>query len=343
MRNLEFHDPWCLLLAMLAPLAYIWCARRGGYLTYSSGSLVNDLPISWRMRFGGLPAQMMGLSAIGLAVALARPRSPDTESRVRHEGIAIMMAVDRSGSMQARDLVSGDMSINRLQVAQQVLHKFVLGSPGKNLGRVDDLVGLVSFAGYADSACPLTTDHLNLVNLVEQMQIASDREEDGTAIGDALALCVERLRGSTAASRIIILLTDGVNNTGISTPQQAAELAKSYGIKIYCVGAGTEGYAPVPVQMGPDPRNVVLQREQVHIDEETLTQVAQATGGQYFRATDATTLDEIYSQIDLLERSEITETRYLQYTEHFSSVLLPSLGLIVTALLLRHSVLRTVP
>lgn len=254
-----------------------------------------------------------------------------------------MMIVDRSSSMNARDLVRDDQSLDRLSVVTGVFERFVLGDRGQtSLGRPADMIGLVTFAGYADSICPLTSDHGNLTSLVRQVEIVNSRSEDGTAIGDGLGLAVERLRQSKVQSKVAILLTDGVNNAGMIDPLKAAELAAANDIKVYCIGAGTNGIAPVPVR-DPFSRRVVLRGMPVEIDEDTLRKIADTTGGQYFRATDEDALTRIYRQIDELERTKVEEIRYLNYTEHFTQFVLLGLGLASTACLLAATLFQRLP
>jgi len=228
---------------------------------------------------------LLALALVLLVVSMARPRTPQQETRVTREGIAIMMVVDQSSSMDARDMVEEDRSINRLDVTKDVFRDFVLGTDRTaGRGRPDDLIGIVTFARYADSLCPLTLDHGNLVNIVKDLEIVSQQDEDGTALGDGLGLAVERLRRSKAKSRIAILLTDGVVNAGVIDPLKAADLASQCDIKVYCIGVGTRGVAPTP---GRDffGRTVLVPRP-VEIDEATLRQIAEKTSGKYFRAVD---------------------------------------------------------
>lgn len=341
MNGWEFRDPLFLLSAIAAPLV-LWAAWRStSAVRYSSLQIVDRAPRSWRLRLSKLPALLTAVAVASLAVALAGPRTPDAETKVSREGIAIMMVVDRSGSMQARDLVKDDMSVDRLAVVKDVFEEFVLGGKvGK--GRPDDLVGLIAFAGYADSLCPLTLDHGNLVAMVKDLEIVNRRDEDGTALGDGLALAVERLRRSKAKSKVAILLTDGVNNTGSVDPEQAAELAASQNIKVYCIGAGTDGLAPFPA-IEPFSGRQVLRRIYVEIDEETLKRIADKTGGRYFRATDRDALEEIYAEIDRLERTKITETQYLQYTEHYAMFVVAALILTAVAAVAGATVFRSLP
>jgi Ca-activated chloride channel family protein len=340
MLDWELRDPLFLLAALLAPLVY-WLARRlPGAVTYSSLELVDRAPRSLRARLAFLPALGLGLAAAVLAVALAGPRAGDATTQASREGIAIAMVVDRSGSMQARDFVEGDVSVDRLQAVKQVFREFVGGSE-HGPGRSDDLIGLVAFARYADGLCPLTLDHGNLLAILDQLEIVTERSEDGTAIGEGLALAVERLRRNPAKSKVAILLTDGVNNAGDVDPLQAAELARGFEIKVYTIGAGRTGYAPVPVS-GPGGRTL-LQRAYVEIDEDTLRGIAEKTSGRYFHATDAAGLAEVVREIDQLERSDITEVRYLQYTEHYASLVGVALALIGLSALAGSTFLRRLP
>lgn len=350
---MEFRDPLLLLIALIAPAMFVVASRSASAVRYSSLSIPERSPRSWRVRLAKLPAVLTGLAIVSLAVALAGPRTPDAQTKVSREGIAIMMVVDRSGSMNARDLVKDDLSIDRLAVVKDVFRQFVLGSSERSpafpisrasgtAGRPDDMIGLVAFAGYADSLCPLTLDHGSLVSMVDDLEIVRTRGEDGTALGDGLALAVERLRQSKAKSKVAILLTDGVNNTGAIDPPRAAELAASQNIKVYCIGAGTDGLAPVP---GIDPFSgrQILRPMPVEIDEETLKAIADKTGGRYFRATDREGLAEIYAEIGRLERTEVTEVRYLQYTEHYVSFVLAGMGLMAAAAVANGSVFRKLP
>ncbi|MCP4040307.1 MAG: VWA domain-containing protein, partial [bacterium] len=208
-------------------------------------------------------------------------------------------------------------------------------------GRPDDLVGVVVFALYADAICPLTLDHLNLDHILGQVEINPDPKEQGTSVGEGLALAVERLHRHRAKSKVIILLTDGVSNSGAIDPLQAAALAAQHDIKVYAIGAGRTGLAPVPVKM-PDGRTVV-RRARVELDEKTLQEIAQRTGGRYFHAASSEGLEEVYREIDELERTQITEVRYLQYSEHYDRWVVASLGCIGVAALLGNTVLRRFP
>jgi len=335
LADLEFRDPAFLIATLAAPVVWWLAARLPSVVSYSSLESLDRAPASLRSRLSHLPPALLGVAALALAVALAGPRTGDATTRVQREGIAIAMVVDHSGSMRARDFVRGDDSIDRLEVVKGVFRRFVTG------GREHDLIGLIAFARYADGLCPLTLDHGNLLLILDDLPIVRDEREDGTAIGEGLALAVERLRTSTARSKVVVLLTDGVNNAGDVDPRQAADLAASHGIKVYAIGAGTTGFAPVPFRTA-DGREV-LRRARVEIDEATLEAIAERTGGRYFHAADATALERVVDEIDRLERSEIVEQRYLQYQEHYASLVGSALGLMALALLLGGTWLRRLP
>jgi len=340
MPSMELRDPWLLAFALLAPLVYALAARLPSVVTISTLSHFDGAPRSLRARLARLPALALAAATVLLAVALAGPRTGDTSTHVKREGIAIVMAVDRSGSMNARDFVAGDASVSRLDAVKHVFHDFVEGgSSGK--GRPDDLVGLVVFGTYADGVCPLTLDHANLLAILDDVKIATEASEASTALGEGLGLAVERLREHPAKSKVIILLTDGVSNAGDLDPMQAAKLAADNNIRVYTIAAGSKGLAPIPVQ-GPDGREY-LRRVYVDMDEETMRKIADATGGRYFHARNADGLAEVYREIDRLERTEITEVHYLQYREHFPMLVEAGIGLIALAALASVTFLRRLP
>ncbi len=334
--SLDLRDPLFLVVGLLAIPVYLLASRLPSAVVWSSLTLVDGAPRSLRTRLVPLPAALLALAVVALAVALAGPRTGDASSKVHREGIAIAMVVDRSGSMQARDFVEGDASASRLDVVKKVFREFV-----EKPGRGDDLIGLVSFARYADGACPLTGDHGNLLNILEQQEIVTERSEDGTAVGEGLALAVERLRHQEVRSKVAILLTDGVSNAGDITPMQAAELAQQHGIKVYTIGAGRTGWAPVPVRMGNG--TIALRRAFVETDEETLHDIAEHTGGRYFHAADADALGDVIAEIDELERSEIIEVRYLEYEQHYASFVVLALVSMLASSLLAGTWLRRLP
>lgn len=342
LEHIEFREPWFLLLGLLALPVFFLARRSPGRVVFSSLALLPARASSWRTRLAWLPDAGLALATLCMTVALAGPRAARGESHIRREGIAIMMAMDVSGSMRALDLSDGDEEKDRLEAVKEVFRSFVAGQGDELAGRPDDAIGLVSFAGFADTRCPLTLNHASLLEIAADLEIVTDRSEDGTAIGDGLGLAVERLRESKAKSRVIILLTDGVNNAGVESPQQAAELAKTLGIKVYTIGAGTNGMAPVRV---PDPLSgkMVLRPMPVEIDEDTLRDVAERTGGRYFRAEDAAGLREVYQQIDQLERTQITERRVRQYDELYRHVMAVALLAAVLSWLARVTLFRRLP
>jgi Ca-activated chloride channel family protein len=342
LEHIEFREPWFLLLGVLALPVFFLARRSPGRVVFSSLALLPARGASWRTRLAWLPDAGLALAALCMSVALAGPRAARGESHIRREGIAIMMAMDISGSMRALDLSDEDEEKTRLDAVKEVFRSFVAGAGNELPGRPDDAIGLVSFAGFADTRCPLTLNHASLLEIADQLEIVTERSEDGTAIGDGLGLAVERLREAKARSRVIILLTDGVNNAGVEPPLQAAELAKSLGIKVYTIGAGTDGIAPVRV---PDPLSgeMVLRPMPVEIDEETLRAIAERTGGRYFRAQDAAGLREVYQQIDRLERTEISERRLREYDEHYRLVLAAALLAAALSWLARSTLFRRLP
>ncbi len=356
MTGLRFQDPfWLLLLAPLALLGVwaIWRQRSAAVL-YSDVRLLLALPTTWALRVKrGLPwVRLAGLALV--VVALARPQLGREEFRVRAEGVAIQMCIDRSGSMQAMDFELDGQRVNRLDVVKRVFHDFVAGK-GRLPGRPDDLIGLVSFGGYAESKCPLTLDHGALLQVLETVQIAQPiydanrhvvnrrllQEEIKTAIGDAVALAIDRLKDVKAASRIIILLSDGEQTAGVVGPVEAAEAAKALGIKIYTIGVGTTGIVPMP---GEDMfGNSVLVPEAVRLDEKTLKSMAETTGGRYFNAQDTESLENVYAEIDQLEKSPSEGRLYTEYREVYQYAIFPGLALILLEVLLISTRFRSLP
>lgn len=316
-----FHSPIYFLLILLLPwLGWrLFVRRRRAAIPFSSVDFASELKPTWRQRLAWLPAALTLLAFTFTIVALAQPREGRERTISDSEGIAIEMVVDRSGSMQAMDFKIDGENIDRLTAIKNVVASFVLGDEHLD-GRFSDLIGLVSFAGYADGITPLTLDHTYLVSQLSQTQIVTHRSEDGTAIGDAISLAVEKLTAldqrqkNPVTSKVIILLTDGENNAGEFEPVQAAELAAKLGIKIYTIGVGTKGRAPVPVIDGFTGREEIRWMD-VNIDEATLKKVAQTTGGKYFRATDTDSLQEIYREIDLLEKTTVESKHFVDYRE----------------------------
>jgi Ca-activated chloride channel family protein len=339
---MRLASPYALLLLLFVPvLLYLGQQQRSSVaVRYSSIADLVALSPSLATRLRCILPCLRILALVLCILALARPQRGIEAIKVSNTGIAILMAVDISGSMAALDLEVDGRQSSRLDAVKQTFRSFVGG--GKNLsGRDGDLIGMVTFARYPDSLCPLTLDHDTLLSLLDQVDIVSVPEEDGTAIGEAMALGVERLKDSTAKSRIMIVLTDGVNNAGETEPLQAAQIAKALGIKIYTIGAGTRGVAMIPVR-SPNGQ-MVLQRMPVDIDEGMLTEVATLTGGQYFRATDGATLQAIYAEIDRLEKTINVTEHYQQYAELFPLLLMPALGCLVLEMVLVNTRFRKIP
>ncbi len=338
--EVDLAHPWYLLAALAIVPAVAWSRRAAGRVRFSSLAALPDAA-TWRTRLAWLPDALVGLAVLGLAVALAGPRTGDRDSKVRAEGIAIMMVVDISGSMQALDLSEPRQELTRLDAVQKVFERFVLGGDGLD-GRADDAIGIVSFAGYADTRSPLTLDHGNLVAAMRALELVTDPKEDGTAVGDGLALAVERLRESRQRSKVAILLTDGVSNKGEVMPLAAATLARDAGVKVYTIGAGTNGMAPVKT-LDPFTGEPRLVSTRVEIDEETLRAIAAKAGGQYFRATDAAGLRNVYAEIDKLEKTEVTEVKFLEHHLYYQWFVAAGLIAFALALVLRASLFRRLP
>ena len=358
-----FHESsaWWLLLLAAVPLAW-WASRRvrrRSTIAYPSAAALRAAGSSPVARTRWLPLALRLTALALLAVCIARPIRANEQTRVFVEGIAVEIVVDRSSSMLAMDFQKDGKRADRLTALKDVAGRFVLGGDGL-AGRQGDLIGLIAFARYADSTCPLTLDHEYLVQVLEGTEVAGTRAEDGTAIGEAVALAAERLREASdrggdlpkPKSKAIILLTDGENNAGDIPPMTAAEICKTYGITLYAVGMGTIGEAPYPVQTPFGGRQ--LMPVPVKIDEKLLKEMASATGGQYFRATDTRSLAQIYETIDRLEKTTTEQRRYLQYRDlavegfDLAGLRLPPLLLLAFAavaleLLLSQTRWRTLP
>jgi len=336
----RFAEPLALLGILLAIPAFLWAHAGAGRVVFSS---LRALPLggrTWRTSFAWLPDVLLALAVAALAIALAGPRKGDKNAKVHHEGIGVVMAVDVSGSMRALDLSEKTQELTRLDAVKKVFEQFVLGGNGLE-GRDDDAIGLVAFARYADTRSPLTLDHNNLVAAARGLDFARE-DEDGTAIGAGLELAVQRLVEYThVRSKIVVLLTDGVSNVHDIDEDTAIDDAVKNHIKVYTIGAGTNGVAPIRVDRG-DGMTQLMQMP-VEIDEKLLRHIADKTGGQYFRATDHDSLAQIYKQIDKLERSKLDEEKFLEYSQYYGYFVGAALALIVLALLLRGTVLRRLP
>lgn len=331
MKITQFADPGLLwLLLILLPLAalYIWRLRKGNAaLRISSVAPLANIPKGIRYRLRHLPFLLQTAAAALLIIAIARPQNTVTGSSSTTEGIDIVLAMDISTSMLARDFEP-----DRITAAKDVAAKFIAD-------RRNDRIGIVVFAGESFTQSPLTTDKSTLQTLLGQ--IHTGIIDDGTAIGNGLATAVNRLRESDAKSKVVILLTDGVNNAGQVSPATAADIASSYGIRVYTIGVGSRGTAPYPVQdMWGTIRYVPMQ---VEIDEEILTDIAGRTGGEYFRATDSGTLAEIYGRINEMEKSRVETSDFTMSTELAGRFMLWGFILLAAAFLIRFLWLKRVP
>lgn len=336
----EFRDPWFLLAAVIAPLLWLLLRRSPGVIHYSNLTIPSRAPRSLRVRMAGLPALLLAVAALSIAISLAGPRRGDATTRVSREGIAMMVVLDRSGSMDARDFEQ-DTEINRLHAVQRVFRDFLTDGEGR-ARRPDDLIGAIAFGRYPDSVCPLTLDHGSLAAIVGDLEVLHDPQESATAIGDALSLSVERLREHPARSKVVILLTDGEDNASIIDPLTAAQLASDHEVKVYTIGAGRDGNVLFPV-FNPRTQQRSFERRFFELDEKQLIEIADLTGGQYFAAEDSPSLERVISEIDELERSEITEVRYLRYTEFFKIFVQIALGCVAAAGIIGGTLLRRLP
>lgn len=362
---MQWYTPWAFLLLLILPLLGWVLLRKKRTAAVKFPSLIDmrNCPVSWRLRLR--PALVIArlLCLALLILALARPRKGTVLSEISTEGVALEAVVDRSGSMRAEMAYEGE-KLNRLEVVKRVLADFVEGDRKDLRGRTGDLIGLVTFARYADTVCPLVLSHNVLTEFLKQTEIAL-RSEDGTAIGDAIALAAARLkkaeeelqrrnaqlgfRGEAESdgagssfeikSKAIILLTDGQNNRGDYDPLEAAELAKKWGIKIYTVGIGSaQSFQTVTTMLG-----TFRMPTRDELDEKLLTKIAEKTGGFYSRADDAETLRDTVRQIDALEKTEVKSVQYTQYAEHFGRWTLPALVLLMLEMLAGCTIFRKIP
>lgn len=323
-HNITFANPWVLLGLILVPLLiawYIWRYRKQDpTIRISDLSLINDVKPTLRQRLRPLLYVLRVLAITALIIALARPQRQMSREEMQVEGIDVVLAMDISGSMMAEDFRP-----NRLEAAKKVAASFIEG-------RKDDRIGLVVFAGEAFTQIPLTIDHHVLLDQLSRIKTGIIK--DGTAMGDGLATAVNRLKESKAKSKVIILLTDGINNQGSVDPQNAAEIAALYDIRLYTIGVGTRGMAPYPFkdQFG----RTVYQNVPVEIDENLLTSMAQSTkDGKYFRSTNKQSLENIFAEIDRMEKTKVDVTRYENYKDIYLPLLLFALACLGLELLLQ--------
>ena len=316
---------WLLAVPALLVLHYIYLERAGRHphLRVSVAMPWKKGGMSYMNMLRHIPFILRTFALVMIVVALARPRSSEELSKVDTEGIDIVLAMDVSTSMLARDLTP-----DRISASKDIAIEFISQRPS-------DRMGIVVFAGESFTQCPLTTDRATLINLMKEVQ--TDIIEDGTAIGNGLATAVARMKDSDAKSRVVILLTDGVNNSGEVAPKMAAEIAKTYGIRVYTIGVGKEGMAPYPVMT---PWGVQVQNMKVEIDEALLKEIAESTGGRYFRATDNTKLAEIYSEINKMEKAKTSVESFPVYKELFGTYVLWALLALMLELLLNWFVIR---
>lgn len=331
---MSFAHPYYLALLLLLPVLAWWRGRRGqqAAFLYSSVQLVKNVANLNRSRAGQFLAALRWLTLALFIVAMARPQLVESETSVKASGVDIVVALDLSGSMESEDFRLRGERVNRLTIAKDVLKKFVERRPS-------DRIGLVAFAGKAYIAAPLTLDHGFLEQNIDRLTLHSI--EDGTAIGSGLSAAINRLREVQSKSKIIILMTDGQNNSGKVPPLTAAEAAEALGIKVYTIGVGTRGTAPMPRI------NVFGQKDyvqvQVDIDEDTLKAVSNKTGGKYYRADSTETLRSIYDDIDKLEKTEREMKKYLRVEELFPVAVIPALTFLMLEILLSHTIWRKLP
>ena len=332
---MTFAHPYFLLLLLLLPML-AWLKGKIGFqpaFLYSSVQLVRGITGITRSRAGSILLQLRWLALALFIIALARPQLGEGETKITASGIDIVVAIDLSGSMSSEDFQLQGQRVNRLMIAKDVLQKFIAKRP-------NDRIGLVAFATDAYIAAPLTLDHDFLMQNLDRLEIAAPGK-DQTAIGSALAAALNRLRELESKSKIVILMTDGQNNAGKVPPLTAAEAAETLKVKVYTIGVGTRGLAPIPYI---DAFGIKRSKPQpVDIDEDTLTQIAKRTGGKYYRADKTETLRSVYDEIDQLEKTEVEVKKYQRYRELFPLVALPGLVVLLLEVILNHTVWRKLP
>jgi Ca-activated chloride channel family protein len=332
----RFESPWLLSLLLLLPVLAAWPVlakkwSRPAGLRYADVSLAARPTRSWRITLRPILTVLRIVAMALIVIAVARPQTGQARELIKGEGVDITLALDISGSMASLDFEPQ----NRLEAAKDVIAGFVQGRPY-------DPIGLVVFASDAFSQSPPTTDHNVLLRLLDRTRLSTDLGiDDGTAIGMGLANAGNMLKDSDAKSKVVILLTDGVNNAGEIDPLTAAEAAHTLGIRVYTIGMGRPGQVPVPVVDAFGREQITYQESQ--LDEVTLQEIADITGGRHFRAEDTSGLKEIYDEIDSLEKSQVEVERFTRYQELMGWLLLPALGLVVSEALLRKTLFRKLP
>lgn len=327
-NNITFSQPLFLGLFILVLAMIGWYVKNNNKQSASirvSTNAAHGLQ-SFKTTARHLPFIFRILCLSFVILALARPQTKDDEQRTEGEGIDIVLSIDVSGSMTARDFKP-----NRLEAAKQVAMDFVSKRP-------TDRIGIVIFSGESFTLVPLTTDRGVLVSAIRS--IRNGLLEDGTAIGAGLSTSVDRLRNSPSKTKIVLLLTDGVNNGGLIDPKTAKEIAKAFGIKVYTIGVGSDGYAPQPVST---PMGIVMDNQKVNIDEKLMTEIATETGGRYFRAKDNQSLNAIYTTIDKLEKSKVEVINTVRYQEKFYPFVIAALFFLLLEVILRYTVFRKFP
>ena len=327
-KNIEFIQPFFFVLLILIPALIVWYAKNNNKTT---GVIkVSDISAegldSFKSSFRHILFVFRLLSLTAIIFALAHPQTKLDEQRAEGEGIDIVLCIDVSGSMTARDFKP-----NRLEAAKQVAVDFVNKRP-------TDRIGVVIFSGESFTLCPLTTDQSIVISAIEG--IRNGLLEDGTAIGSGLSTSVDRLRNSKSKSKIVLLLTDGVNNGGLIDPNTAKEIAKSFGVKVYTIGVGSDGYAQQPVNTN---MGVVMQNEKVNIDEKLMTEIAEETGGKYFRAKDNVGLNSIYATIDAMEKVKVQIIRTSNEEEKFYPFAFAALIFLFLEIVTRYTLFRKFP
>ena len=330
----EFKTP---LVLLLIPLLAVFCwyeykRREGTSFKFSSLSLMRRLPVTWRTRWNFLPWVLRAMVVVLLLIALAGPRKLLAESKLASEGIDIVLALDVSGSMSAEDYVIDAHRISRLDIIKSTVENFIKQ-------RTNDRMGLIVFGSQAYTVCPLTMDHEWLLENLKQVRIGVI--EDATAIGSGISTSLLRLKDSKAKTKIIVLLTDGVNNSGKIQPLDAAKLALSMGIKVYTIGAGTTGIVPFPVM--DEFGNKHYEEAQFDLDEDTLKKIADMTGAKYFRAADTASLRNIYAEIDKLEKTKIEQKGFKQYEPLFWYFVDGALVLLAFEIILTNTLFLKIP
>jgi Ca-activated chloride channel homolog len=330
----RFANPEYLWLLAILPLLLVWRGRRGAVpaIDYPSLELVRAVAQRTRSRLGAVLAGLPLLALALLILALARPQQGQTNATVHASGVDIMVLLDVSGSMQSLDFKLDGVPASRVDVVKAVVRRFIEARP-------NDRIGLTIFAGLPYLVSPVTLDHGWLLDNLERVHIGDI--EDGTAIGSALASGLNRLRNQTAKSKLIILMTDGQNNSGQITPLTAAEAAKALGVKVYTIGIGVRGEAPIPVTDAFGRRRIVM--EKVDVDEDTLKRIATATGARFYRATDTDSLNRIYAEIDKLEKTSFSVHSFERWEELFDRPAWAALVVLGLSLLSQFTLRRRIP